>query len=84
MTELSGLTSYAEKQEAVEETRSLYIASYMLSKMSGTEPLGYDIFLRQVLEQDEPEGAAPRDPEQIDNDMSEIVAAYMAQRRKEA
>lgn len=84
LTELSGLISYAEKQEAIEQTRGLYLASYMLAKMNGTDPIGYDEFLRRVLDEEEAEGAAPRDPEQIDKDMSEIVAAYKAQTRKEA
>lgn len=84
MTELPGLISYAEKQEAVEQTRGLYLASYMLAKMNGTDPIGYDEFLRQVLAEGEQEGAAPRDPEQIDNEMSKIVAAYTAHTRKDA
>ena len=84
LTELSGLISYAEKQEAIEQTRGLYLASYMLAKMNGTDPIGYDEFLCRVLDEEETEGAAPRDPEQIDKDMSEIVAAYKAQTRKEA
>ena len=84
MTELPGLISYAEKQEAVEQTRGLYLASYMLAKMNGTDPIGYDEFLRQVLAEGEQEGATPRDPEQIDNEMSKIVAAYTAHTRKEA
>ena len=84
LTELPGLISYAEKQEAVEQTRGLYLASYMLAKMNGTDPIGYDEFLRQVLAEGEQEGATPRDPEQIDNEMSKIVAAYTAHTRKEA
>ena len=84
MTELPGLISYAEKQEAVEQTRGLYLASYLLAKMNGSDPIGYDEFLRQVRAEGEQEGAAPRDPEQIDNEMSKIVAAYTAHTRKEA
>lgn len=84
MTELSGLISYAEKQEAIEQTRNLYIASYMLAKMNGNEPLGYDEFLRQVLDESGKDGAAPRDPNRIEEDMDGIVAAYIAQTRKEA
>lgn len=84
MTELPGLISYAEKREAIEETRNLYLASYLLAKINGTDPIGYDEFLRKVLEGEEAEGAEPRDPQKIDDEMSAVVAAYMAKTRKEA
>ena len=81
LSELSGLISYAEEREAEEATRSLYIAHFMLQKMSGAEPMGYEDYIAQVLER-EPSAGKPRDPDEIEKELGGIEAAYRA--RKEA
>ncbi len=82
LSELSGLTSYAEKREAEEATRNLYIAHFMLQKMSGAEPMGYEEYLSQVLEAEAGGNTKPRDPSDIEAEISRIEAEYRA--RKEA
>lgn len=79
LTEFPSLLSFAERKEAEESTKHLYIAHYMLSKMQNKEPIGFDEFFAKVLE--EPEKTA-RDPETIDKEISRVIEAY--EKRKEA
>ncbi len=82
MSELSELISYAEEREAEKATRSLYIAHFMLAKLQGSDPMGYDEYLSAVLSNEAEEASKkPRDPAEIEKEIGEIEAAY--RKRKE-
>ena len=77
LSELSGLISYAEEREAEEATRSLYIAHFMLAKLQGADPMGYDEYLSAVLSNEtEDKSKKPRDPAEIEEEIGAIEAAY--------
>lgn len=59
----------------------LYIAHFMLAKLNGAEPMGYDEYLAQIFDGEGKE-KKPRTPEEIEADFDLIVAADKERRRK--
>ena len=57
----------------------LYIAHFMLAKLNGSEPMGYDEYLAGVLS-GVGETKKPRTPSQIEADFDAIVAADKAKK----
>lgn len=80
LSELPALISYAEESEAERAARPLYIAHFMLSKMNGAEPMGYDKYLAQVLNKEQSDAGKPRDPSEIEKDFDAVVAADKARK----
>ncbi len=76
------MIEYAEEREAEEAARPLYIAHYMLSKMNGAEPMGYDVYISQIMSKETGAVKEPRTPSQIEADFDAIVAADKERRRK--
>ena len=74
LSELPALISYAEECEAVEATRSLYIAHYLIARLNNTDPIGYDAYIKDILNK---KTASPaRDPKAIETDFDAIEARY--------
>lgn len=82
LSELPALINYAEEREAEEATRSLYIAQFIVSKLSGAEPMGYDAYIAAITNNQTMQNNV-RSAEEIDKELSDVEKMYRLSHREE-
>ncbi|OGO90343.1 MAG: hypothetical protein A2Y17_12310 [Clostridiales bacterium GWF2_38_85] len=73
LSALGDLLSFAARIEIEQQTRPLWIAHYVISKINGTETIPYEDMLAGVKTTAEP--TRTKTPEEIMSDFAPIIAA---------